>query len=121
MMFLLMWWKNKMYETISLIKRNIKMYVRDPLAVFFSFLSTIILMLIYILFLGDIGGSELSLIITPKETDFLIYSQMLAGIIVLNSLTIPLGNLGSMVQDFDLNKIDAFMVSPVKRYKVILG
>lgn len=110
-----------MYETISLIKRNIKMYIRDPLAVFFSFLSTIILMLIYILFLGDIGGSELALIITPKETDFLIYSQMLAGIIVLNSLTIPLGNLGSMVQDFDLNKIDAFMVTPVKRYKVILG
>ena len=110
-----------MYEITSLVKRNIKIYLRDPLAVFFSFLSTIILMLIYILFLGDIGGEQLSLVLNPKETDFLVYSQMMAGILVLNTLTIPLGNLGNLVSDFENNKIDAFMVTPVKRYKVVLG
>lgn len=110
-----------MFEIISLVKRNIKIYLRDPLAVFFSFLSTIILMMIYILFLGDVGGDELGAILTNNEMKFLIYSQMMAGIIVLNTLTIPLGNLGSIVTDFEQNKMDAFMVTPVKRYKIILG
>ncbi|HHW69271.1 MAG TPA: ABC transporter permease [Tenericutes bacterium] len=110
-----------MFEIISLIKRNIKIYLRDPLAVFFSFLSTIILMMIYILFLGNIGGDELGALLTNNEMRFLIYSQMMAGIIVLNTLTIPLGNLGSIVTDFEDNKMDAFMVTPVKRYKIIFG
>jgi len=110
-----------MYEVISIVKRNIKIYLRDKLAVFFSFLSTIILMAIYILFLGNIGGEYLDSILTPGEIDFVIYSQMMAGVIVLNTLTIPLGNLGSMVTDFEEGKIDAFMVTPVKRYKIILG
>lgn len=110
-----------MFEIISLIKRNIKIYLRDPLAVFFSFLSTIILMMIYILFLGNVGGDELGALLTNNEMRFLIYSQMMAGIIVLNTLTIPLGNLGSIVTDFEDNKMDAFMVTPVKRYKIILG
>jgi len=109
------------FEIISLIKRNIKIYLRDPLAVFFSFLSTIILMMIYILFLGNVGGDELGALLTNNEMRFLIYSQMMAGIIVLNTLTIPLGNLGSIVTDFEDNKMDAFMVTPVKRYKIILG
>ena len=110
-----------MFEITSLIKRNIKIYLRDPLAVFFSFLSTIILMMIYILFLGNVGGDELGALLTNNEMRFLIYSQMMAGIIVLNTLTIPLGNLGSIVTDFEDNKMDAFMVTPVKRYKIILG
>ena len=110
-----------MFEIVSLVKRNIKIYLRDPLAVFFSFLSTIILMMIYILFLGNVGGDELGAILTNNEMKFLIYSQMMAGIIVLNTLTIPLGNLGSIVTDFEQNKMDAFMVTPVKRYKIILG
>jgi multidrug/hemolysin transport system permease protein len=109
------------FEIVSLVKRNIKIYLRDPLAVFFSFLSTIILMMIYILFLGNVGGDELGALLTNNEMKFLIYSQMMAGIIVLNTLTIPLGNLGSIVTDFEQNKMDAFMVTPVKRYKIILG
>ena len=100
-----------MFEIVSLVKRNIKIYLRDPLAVFFSFLSTIILMMIYILFLGNVGGDELGALLTNNEMKFLIYSQMMAGIIVLNTLTIPLGNLGSIVTDFEQNKMDAFMVT----------
>lgn len=110
-----------MYEIISLIKRNIKIYLRDPLAVFFSFLSTIMLMFIYIIFLGDVSGAELSALLSPGELDLLIYSNMMAGVIVLNTLTIPLGNLGTIISDFEYNRMNAFMVTPVKRYKIILG
>jgi len=112
---------HKMYEIVSLVKRNIKMYLRDPLAVFFSFLSTIILLAIYILFLGNVGGEQLASLLSPKETDFLVYSQMMAGVIVLNTLTIPLGNLGNIVTDYEEGKVAAFMVTPVKRYKIIVG
>ena len=46
---------------------------------------------------------------------------MMAGVIVLNTLTIPLGNLGNIVTDYEEGKVAAFMVTPVKRYKIIVG
>lgn len=121
MMYLLMWLVSKMFEINSIIKRNIKIFLRDPLAIFFSFLSTIILLMIYIVFLGDVTGGSLDEFLTQSELSFLVYTQMMGGVIVLNTMTIPLGNLGNIVTDFEYNIIDSFVVTPVKRYKIILG
>lgn len=110
-----------MYELTSLVKRNLKIYFRDKVSVFFSLLSSIILLVIYVLFLANSVGSNLSDLLTNSESKFLVYSNMLAGMLVLNTLTIPLGVLGSVVTDMQTKKMDAFLVTPVKRYKVILG
>lgn len=110
-----------MYELLNLVKRDLKLYLRDKLAVFFSLLSSMILLIIYVLFLGNSVGGNLKEILNPNELQFLIYSNMLAGMLVLNTLTIPLGVLGTVVTDMQNNQLDAFLVTPVKRYKVILG
>lgn len=111
-----------MYSTISLVNRNIKAYLRDKTAVFFSFLSVIILLGLYILFLGNnLRPGGLEGILTDNQITFLVYSQLIPGLIVINSVSIPLGNLGNIINDFEYRQIDSFLVTPVKRYKVILA
>lgn len=111
-----------MYSMISLVQRNIKTYLRDKTAVFFSFLSVIILLMLYLLFLGNNmrpGGMEN--ILTESQITFLVYAQLIPGLVVINSVSIPLGNLGIMINDFEYRQIDGFLVTPVKRYKIILA
>lgn len=111
-----------MYETFELTKRNIKVYLRDKAAVFFSFLSVIILLGLYILFLGNnFKPNQLVGILTDQELNFLVYSQLLPGIMIINAVSIPLGNLGNIINDFEYRKLDGFLVAPVKRGKVILS
>lgn len=105
---------------MSLVKRNIKIFYRDKTAVFFSFLSVIILLSLYILFLGKSFGDGITFL-NPKLVSFLVTSQLMGGVLVINTLTLSLGVVGSFVTDMDLKRLDAFLVAPVKRYKIILS
>ena len=111
-----------MNEILTLMGRNIKIYLRDKVAVFFSFLSVIILLLIYILFLGNqFSSPTLETILTPAEIDFFKYSVMMPGVLVLNTLTISMGNLGTLIEDMDKRYLDGFLVTPVKRSKIVVS
>src|SRR5690554_924754 len=111
-----------MYSTLSLINRNIKTYLRDKTAVFFSFLSVIILLTLYLLFLGNnLKPTGMDGILTESELTFMVYAQLIPGLIVINCVSIPLGNLGNIINDFEYRQIDGFLVTPIKRYKVILS
>ena len=111
-----------MFEIKSLTLRNIKVYLRDKTAVFFSFLSVIILLSLYILFIGNQFKPEvLTGILTEQELTFLMYSQLLPGLIVINSVSIPLGNLGNIINDLEYKQLDGFLVTPVKRFKVVIS
>ena len=111
-----------MYSLTSLIQRNIKSYLRDKTAVFFSFLSVMILLALYLLFLGNnFKPQGLEGVLTDNQITFMIYAQLIPGLLVINCLSIPLGNLGSMINDFEYRQIDSFLVTPVKRYKIILA
>src|SRR5690554_5579913 len=111
-----------MYSTLSLINRNIKTYLRDKTAVFFSFLSVIILLTLYLLFLGNnLKPTGMDGILTESELTFMVYAQLIPGLIVINSVSIPLGNLGNIINDFEYRQIDGFLVTPIKRYKIILA
>lgn len=111
-----------MYEVISLTTRNVKIFIRDKTAVFFSLLSVIILLAIYILFLGNaFSDDSLSSVLTPGELDFMTYSIMMSGVLVINTLTLSLGNLGNIISDFEYKMMNAFLVTPIRRYKIILA
>ncbi len=111
-----------MNEIISLTTRNLKIFLRDKTAVFFSFLSVIILLAIYVLFLGNLMRvDEVGLTLTNAQSDFMVYSQMMPGLLVINTLTISLGNLGNIISDLEYKFIDGFLVTPVKRFKVIVA
>lgn len=111
-----------MLDLKYLVIRNLRLYLRDKVSIFFSFLSSIILIGIYVLFLGNsILPTDIYQLITKGEAQFLVYGQMLAGIVVLNTINIPLANMGNLIFDFEYKQIDSFVVTPVKRIKIILG
>lgn len=109
-----------MNDLLALVKRNILVFLRDKTAVFFSFLSIIILLSLYFLFLGKLYTQSLDGISDNLKT-YLSTSQMMGGILVINTLSLSLGMMGNLVNDLETQKINAFLVTPVKRSKIIIG
>ncbi|MDD2445946.1 MAG: ABC transporter permease [Clostridia bacterium] len=108
-----------MYELSTLVNRHIKNFLRDKMSVFFSFLSIIILLGIYLLFLGSFY-SELS-ILTGVENTIFILGYIMGGVIVIGTITLSLGVIGSYVSDLESKRINGFLVSPIKRSTLTLS
>lgn len=111
-----------MATIFSLIKRNLKVYYRDKSSVFFSFLSMIIIITLYVLFLGDQQISSIES--SPGYTSgarFLVESWMMSGVIAVSTITISMGVLGIMIDDFSDKTIRDFMISPLKRGYIVAG
>jgi multidrug/hemolysin transport system permease protein len=45
----------------------------------------------------------------------------MGGVLVINTVSLSLGVMGNLVSDLDQRKLDAYLVTPVKRYKIILS
>src|SRR5690554_2836369 len=111
-----------MNDLKALVIRNIKNFLRDKAAVFFSFLSIIILVALYFMFIGNnFRPNELAGLLTNQQLDFMVYSQLIPGLIVINTASIPIGNLGNIINDFEYGQVNSLLVTPVKRYKITLG
>jgi multidrug/hemolysin transport system permease protein len=109
-----------MNDFISLVKRNTLAFLRDKAAVFFSLLSVIILLALYFLFIGRQYTSDLTMVSDEMKT-FLSTSVIMGGVLVINTVSLSLGVMGNIITDLQFKKIDAFLVTPVKRYKIILS
>ncbi|HAV19648.1 MAG TPA: ABC transporter [Firmicutes bacterium] len=104
---------------INFTIRNIKVYFRDRLAVFFSLLSVIIIFLLYALFLG---GSWMSAV--PDQVSngqSLLDSWLMAGILAVISLTTTTAGFGTMVDDKVKKIYKDFASSPMKRSHIVGG
>ena len=100
----------------QLIRRNTLLYLRDRASVFFSFLSVIIIIALYILFLGKMQGNDLTEIMGPiPGISWLTSSWIMAGILTVSTLTVPLASLGTLIRDRESGKIADFYTSPVPR------
>lgn len=109
-----------MHDVISLIKRNTLTFLRDKTAVFFSFLSVIILLALYFLFIGKQYTSDLDGVSDELKT-FLSVSVIMGGVLVINTVSLALGVMGNIITDLQFKRLDAFLVTPVKRYKIVLS
>ena len=111
-----------MHDLVSLTKRHVLKFLRDKTAVFFSFLSVIILLALYFLFIGKsyTNGTEFEIFNNTEKT-YIIAGIMMGGILVINTLSLSLGIMGNLITDLEQRKLDAFLVTPVKRYKIILS
>ncbi len=106
-----------------LIIRNIKLYLRNKTNVFFSFLSMIIIIALYALFLADAQIESLSSQFSGSRNiaEWLINSWIMGGIITVNAVNITLVLLVTMVEDESNNRIKDFLVAPLKKYQIIGG
>lgn len=106
----------------KLISRNIKLFFRDKTSVFFSLLSVIILISLYLIFLskvqydgiqervGDVAGIK-----------FLINSWIMGGLVSIVSFTTTLSAFGTMINDREQENIYDFMVSPINNIHIVTG
>lgn len=106
---------------ISLTVRNMKLYIRDKSTVFFSLLSAMIIVGLFVLFLGrmytDGAVSNFAQFGIDAEDEIraMIISWVLAGIIILNSISVPQMMLSRIVLDREVNVLNDLYVTPFNR------
>ena len=110
---------------LELISRNRKVYTRDRLAFFMSFLSVIILILVYQIFLGQIQidaiKEALNSDTASTDTIQMVNYWLISGLTTIISMTSTLGAFGVMVLDKEKKLSEDFKVSPVSNFKIELS
>jgi len=106
----------------QLVIRNLRLYLRDKAAVFFSFLSVIIIILLYVLFLGAMQIDNLASNFGDIEgIDWLVSSWIMAGLLTVSAVTVPLTAIGRLIQDRETGMIMDFYTSPIDRKVLALS
>ena len=105
---------------IGFAKRNLKVYFKDKTAVFFSLLSVVIVIVLYVLFLGNswLGMFEEQEV---EGVSNLMDSWIIAGLLTVTAVTTSMGAFGAMVEDGARKINKDFVVSPMKSYKIMGG
>lgn len=103
---------------ISFVSRNLKVFFRDKTAVFFSLLAVLIVLGLYIFFLGDVWVDSFPNI---KGVKNLMNCWIIAELIGVTSVTANMGAFGTMIEDKSKNKIKDFYVLPIKKWKIVGG
>ena len=107
-------------------------FIRDKGAVFFSILSMLIVLALMVLFLGDMNSEDIVDVLQQvggkrdlekdkANAEYLIQMWTLAGILVVNSLTVTMTVMGNMIKDESEKRLAGFYIAPVKRIQVALG
>lgn len=111
-----------MHTIWQLTKRSNRLYFRDKTAVFMSLLTTGIIIVLYLLFLADVTtNSAQQAAQGATGMKELMQSWLLAGIIVVISLTVTLAVLSTMIEDAVSNQLHALLITPITRTQLVIG
>ena len=103
---------------LILTTRVIKLFFRDRIAVFFSLLSSFIIIVLYIIFLGHTYTSSISQI---QDTSQLMNQWVMAGILASSSVSTTISTFSIMVDDRIKAVEKDFLASPIHRNKIMLS
>lgn len=95
-----------------IVKRNLLLFFRDKSSVFFSLLGVMVIIGLYVLFLGDLLISDMEGIDGAR---FLLDSWIMAGLLAVTPITTVLGAMGTMIVDKKNKVFHDFYASPIKR------
>ena len=103
----------------TLAMRNVLLYFRDKLGVFFSLLSVLLIIALFVLFLGNTitsyyGGSF-------EEVNEVVNNWIFAGILGVTTVTTTKGAFVVMVNDKVHHLYKDFYSTPVQRYRIVAG
>lgn len=121
-----------MYKYMSLVKRNCLVFLRDRASVFYSIMSMLIVLTLMGIFLGNMNVESITELLNQyggvrdaaldKENAFqLVQYWTLAGILVVNSVTVTLTVIGVMVDDVNENRLESFYCAPVGKNIIALS
>ncbi len=104
----------------AMIKRYLLVYLRDRISVFFSLLSIIITVGLYILFLSKLQIDSIKSIFGNSIPDDIIaknvHTWIISGLLSIIPATSSLGTLGTVVFDREKKRIQDYVVSPQNRF-----
>lgn len=111
---------------IELIRRNLRIYFRDTASVFFSLLTVLITIGMYILFLAELQVNTIKdalkgFPVTDANMDWIINTWIIAGLLSIIPVTSSLASLSVMVQDREKKIMMDFKSMPMKAYKYPLA
>jgi multidrug/hemolysin transport system permease protein len=109
---------------LDIMGRNLRLFFRDRLNVFFSLLGALIVFLLYTLFLANLQTTSIANAFPQAdESDVkgFVDSWMFGGIVAMTSITTSLGALGVFVEDAATGRFRDFLVSPIRRGQLVLG
>lgn len=116
--------KDSFYTLSQMTKRNIKIFLKDKAAVFFSLLAPLIVLLLYVLFLSDLQLNNINYYIpegfsvSKNIAAAYVDSWMVAGVVSVACITVSLGANSVMIADKSKKIINDSMSSPVKKWVV---
>lgn len=116
-----------MNEAFTLSKRVMKLYLKTPASLVFSFVYTILIIFMFAVFLSDyMTDGMISAYTGVQGIDlasmrWLVDSTAMAGVLMINTILVPLNVLTIMVQDQTDSRLDSFLVSAVARGKLVYG
>ena len=109
-----------MNKMMSMVKRNCLVFLNDGSSVFFSLLSMLIVLVLTGVFLGEMNvssivnllaeyGGERDTIVDEEHARQMVQYWTLAGLMVVNALTVTLTVIGTMVTDKADHKLRSCM------------
>ena len=121
-----------MKKFVSLTKRNCLIFLRDRAAVFFSLLAMFIVLMLMGVFLGNMNeenvvnllkeyGGVRDAAVDKAHARELVQYWTLAGILVVNAVTVTLSVIGSRVTDVSEGRLASFFSAPVNRSVIALS
>lgn len=104
----------------GLVERSLKIFLKDKASVFFSLLAPLIVLGLYLLFLGDIqtDGIKAAFEGAPIDDKLLksfVDSWMLAGVVSVACITVSFSVQGITVQDREKGVLNDMLASPISR------
>lgn len=104
----------------GLVERSLKIFLKDKASVFFSLLAPLIVLGLYLLFLGDIqtDGIKAAFEGAPIDDNLLqsfVDSWMLAGVVSVACVTVSFSVQGITVQDREKGVLNDMLASPISR------
>lgn len=101
-----------------LTRRHLRCFFRDRMAVLFSIMGALILLGLYVLFLGKLQIDGLMVDLPDSARDDVegfVFNWVFSGILITSAITVPQAALGVLVEDRTRGGIKDFLVAPVSR------
>lgn len=102
----------------ALIKRNLLLFFRNKRGVVSSLTAALVVILLYVCFLGDSLKSALSVL---GDVDLIIMTWILAGFISVVSMTSAIGAMSLRIRDEESGILRDFTCSPLPSYQIALA
>lgn len=102
----------------ALMQRNVKLFFRDRMTVFFSLLSSLLLIGLYFLFLEGTLNPEVANYMDP---DLLMFNWLIAGILAISSISTTLTTFGTKVKDDEKDITKDFYSTPTSKAELAGG